>query len=91
MVLPQVENFLYKLDLAQREMGTLPQQFVPVKFTNEPYGVDGNPLFRYMVGAAFVALCFQVYRTVHGKGGSNKSSGSKGGSGFGGGGMGNMF
>ena len=25
MVLPQVENFLYKLDLAQREMGTLPQ------------------------------------------------------------------
>jgi len=24
MVLPQVENFLYKLDLAQREMGKLP-------------------------------------------------------------------
>ena len=25
MVLPQVENFLYKLDLAQREMGKAPQ------------------------------------------------------------------
>jgi len=32
LVLPQVENFLYKLDLAQREMGKDPSAFVPVKY-----------------------------------------------------------
>ena len=32
LVLPQVENFLYKLDLAQREIGKVPNQFVPVKY-----------------------------------------------------------
>lgn len=35
LVLPQVENFLYKLDLAQREMGKVPNEFVPVKYANE--------------------------------------------------------
>jgi len=35
LVLPQVENFLYKLDLAQREMGKVPQEFVPVKYASE--------------------------------------------------------
>lgn len=34
LVLPQVENFLYKLDLAQREMGKVPNQFVPVKYAS---------------------------------------------------------
>lgn len=35
LVLPQVENFLYKLDLAQREMGKMPNDFVPVKYASE--------------------------------------------------------
>ena len=35
LVLPQVENFLYKLDLAQREMGKSPNEFVPVKYAND--------------------------------------------------------
>lgn len=91
MVLPQVENFLYKLDLAQREMGTMPQQFVPVKFANQPTGGNENFMMNYLIGAAFLALLVQLYRTMHGKGGSgSSSSGSKGG-GLGGGGMGNMF
>jgi hypothetical protein len=34
MVLPQVENFLLKLDLAQREMGRSPSDFAPVKYAN---------------------------------------------------------
>lgn len=34
LVLPQIENFLYKLDLAQREMGKSPQEMIPVKFSN---------------------------------------------------------
>lgn len=35
LVLPQVENFLYKLDLAQREMGKVPNDFVPVKYASD--------------------------------------------------------
>lgn len=35
LILPQVENFLYKLDLAQREMGKVPNEFVPVKYASE--------------------------------------------------------
>lgn len=91
MVLPQVENFLYKLDLAQREMGTNSQNFVPVKFASQPVGGNENFMMNYLIGAAFLALLVQLYRTMHGKGGSgSSSSGSKGG-GLGGGGMGNMF
>ena len=32
LVLPQVENFLMKLDMAQREMGKDPATFVPIKY-----------------------------------------------------------
>jgi hypothetical protein len=35
LVLPQVENFLYKLDTAQREMNKNPNDFVPVKYSND--------------------------------------------------------
>ena len=34
LVLPQVENFLLKIDMAQREMGKSPNDFVPVKYAN---------------------------------------------------------
>jgi len=47
-----------------------------------------------MIGLTFLALIVQIYRTLHGKGGSNSgSAGGKSGGGFGGGGggMGNMF
>ena len=93
LVLPQVENFLYKLDLAQREMGKSPQQFVPVKYANT--AEDGsNPAVNYIIGGAFILLLIQLYRTMHGKGGSTGSSGgtSNKGSGLGSrGGMNDMF
>ena len=55
LVLPQVENFLYKLDLAQRDMGKSPQQFVPVKYANT--ADDGsNPAVMYIIGGAFLLL-----------------------------------
>jgi len=38
MVLPNVENFLHKLDAAQREMGRSPQHFVPVRYANASEG-----------------------------------------------------
>lgn len=42
MVLPQVENFLLKLDMAQRELGKDPANFVPLKYAmgdGEPYPI----------------------------------------------------
>jgi ATP-dependent metalloprotease FtsH len=72
-------------------MGKLPQQFVPVKFANQPVGGNENFMMNYLIGAAFLALLVQLYRTMHGKGGSGSSTSSSKGSGLGGGGMGNMF
>jgi AFG3 family protein len=93
LVLPQVENFLYKLDLAQREMGKVPNEFVPVKYANEASLQDNNNvMFNFMVGGLFLAFMLQIYRSMHGKGNSAKgkggkdaSSGNKGGIGGGGG------
>ena len=35
LILPQIDNFLYKLDIVQREMGRNPSDFVPLKFSSE--------------------------------------------------------
>jgi len=70
LVLPQVENFLYKLDLAQREMGKVPNEFVPVKYANEASLTENNVMMNFMIGGLFLALMFQIYRSMHGKGGS---------------------
>lgn len=74
LVLPQVENFLYKLDLAQREMGKDPNNFVPVK-----YGIseqDANPATNMMVGMSFLLLLMLIYRAMHGRNGKT-GTGSK--------------
>ena len=85
-----MENFLLKLDMAQRELGKDPQNFVPLKYAmgdDEPY-----PISNIIIGGVFILGLIRLYRTMHGKGGSSSgSSGSKGGGGFGGGGMSNMF
>lgn len=92
LVLPQVENFLYKLDLAQREMGKSPQEFVPVKYANAS-DQESNQTMNYLIGAAFLLTLVQLYRSMHGKGGNTGSTGgsaNKGQSG-GRGGMNDMF
>lgn len=75
LVLPQVENFLYKLDLAQREMGKVPNQFVPVKYASEANLTENNVMLNFMVGGLFLAFMLQIYRSMHGKG----AKGAKGG------------
>jgi len=92
LVLPQVENFLYKLDLAQREMGKSPNEFVPVKYANES-SQNNNQVLNYMIGGAFLLTLLQLYRSSHGKGGSKpgSSSGGKTGGLGGRGGMNDMF
>jgi AFG3 family protein len=48
-------------------------------------------MMNYAIGAAFLALFVQLYRSMHGKGGSSSGGGSAGKGGGGGGGMGGMF
>lgn len=99
LVLPQVENFLYKLDLAQREMGKVPNDFVPVKYASEASLSQNNTMINLMIGGLFLAFMIQIYRSMHGqggpKGGKGTGSGSSGGQGGfgqrGGGGFQDMF
>mmetsp|Transcript_5202 Transcript_5202/g.8039 ORF Transcript_5202/g.8039 Transcript_5202/m.8039 type:complete len:465 (+) Transcript_5202:518-1912(+) len=94
LVLPQVENFLYKIDIAQREMGKSPQEFVPLKYASDAEQ-GSNKQLNWLIGGAFLLLLFQLYRSIHGKGGPKATGGSSGssskGSSFGKGGMGDMF
>ena len=69
-------------------MGKNFNEYIPVKYSNQTEGAEENPAFRIAVGAAFVMLCVQIYRTLHGGGkaggiGSGTGLGGKGG--FGGG------
>lgn len=94
LVLPQVENFLYKLDLAQREMGKVPNEFVPVKYANEASMSNNNAMMNFMIGGLFLALMLQIYRSMHGKGGSTGGKGlggKEGGNKGAGGGFGDIF
>jgi AFG3 family protein len=91
LVLPQVENFLYKLDLAQREMGKGPQEFVPVKYANAN-DQNSSQTMNYAIGAAFLLVMVQLYRSMHGKGGAGGAKGEAGkGGGKASGGMNDMF
>jgi hypothetical protein len=53
-----VENFLYKLDLAQREMGKVPNEFVPVKYANENSNGNGNFYLTLTIGGLFALLFY---------------------------------
>lgn len=94
VTLPQVENFLHKIDLVQREMGKDVSQFVPLKYASGEGDNDGRNM-NLLIAAGFGGLLFWLYRAKHGKGGSSGKPGDKGkggGGGFGGGGgMGDMM
>ena len=62
LVLPQVENFLYKLDLSQREMGKMPSEFVPVKYSSWSSQGDNSVVLAVM-GLLVVALVLKIYRS----------------------------
>jgi len=92
LVLPQVENFLMKLDMAQREMGKDPAQFVPIKY-GPSADAEPFPFINFLIGSIFLLMLVRLYNTRHGKGskGSGKSSSGKGGMGGGMGGMGDLM
>ena len=79
MTLGSYENFLAKLDLVQREMGKTPQEFVPVKYTNQSEDSVSNVVLNMAIGSLFILFFYQIYKNRHG--GSIKGPGAQGGAG----------
>ena len=77
-------------------MGKVPNEFVPVKYANDASKNNNNPMVNVAVGSLFALFLFQIYRSMHGKGGTSgkgQSKSSGGGNMFSGkgGGMGDIF
>lgn len=94
MTLPQVENFLHKIDLIQREMGKEVKDFAPLKYASGEDPNQGRNM-NLLIAAMFGGMLIWLYRSKHGKGGSSGSKGKSdkgsGGGMMGGGGMGDMM
>lgn len=96
ITLGSVDNFLAKIDLIQREMGKTPQEFVPLKYSNESEQSSTNLALNFMIAALFGLFMWQILkgRNTKGPGSSkktgNKTSNSSGGF-MGGGGFGSMM
>ena len=75
-----------KLDMAQREMGKDPAQFVPIKY-GAGFENEQLPIINIAIGSLFVLMLIRLYKQYHGKGGKGGSgkSGSSGRGGMGGG------
>ena len=65
---------------------------MPVKYANASEQ-GSNQTMNWLIGAAFVLMLIQLYRSMHGKGGSSGGAGggANKGTGGGGGGMNDMF
>ena len=58
MTLGSYENFLAKLDMVQREMGKQPNEFIPVKYSNQSEDAFGNIMINLMVGGLFLLFFY---------------------------------
>jgi len=92
ITLGSVDNFLAKIDLIQREMGKTPQEFVPLKYSNESEQTSSNLALNFLIAALFGLFMYQILKnrnnksgTAGGKKTSHKSTSSNfmGGGGFG--------
>lgn len=81
-----------KLDMAQREMGKDPSQFVPIKYGSAS-GEEQFPIVNVLIGSLFLLMLARLYKQTHGKGksGTGKPGSSKGGGMGGMGGMGDLM
>ena len=78
LVLPQVENFLLKLDMAQREMGKDPANFVPLKYGMADQDEQASTA-NLLLGGIFLLGLVKLYRSMHGKSGGAQSKKGTGG------------
>ena len=58
MTLGSYENFLAKLDLVQREMGRQPNEFIPVKYTNQSEENMSNLFLNVLIGSMFLVFFY---------------------------------
>ena len=58
MILGSYDSFLAKLDLVQREMGRGPNEFVPVKYTNQSEEGMGTFMMNMLIGGLFIAFFY---------------------------------
>jgi AFG3 family protein len=96
ITLGSVDNFLAKIDLIQREMGKTPQEFVPLKYSNESEPAGSNIMLNFLIFSLFGFFMYQILKGRNAKppsGTTKKGTSNKtGGSGFmGGGGFGSMM
>lgn len=97
ITLGSVDNFLAKIDLIQREMGKTPQEFVPLKYSNESEQSSSNILLNFLIAGLFGLFMWQIIKGRNGKGGpaagkkSSSSNKSNSGGFMGGGGFGSMM
>ena len=94
ITLGSVDNFLAKIDLIQRDMGKTPQEFVPLKYSNESEQSSSNLFLNFIIAGLFGLFMWQIWKGRNpksGTGGAKKSSGSKGSGFMGGGGFGSMM
>ena len=79
MVLGSYESFLAKLDMVQREMGRNPNEFIPVKYTNQSEEGMGTFMMNMLVGGLFVLFFYQIYKSGKAGGASKGTRGSSSG------------
>ena len=97
MTLSSYESFLAKLDMVQREMGKQPDEFIPVKYSNNTGESLNNTMMNILIGTMFITFFYSMYKgrnqnisTGLKKGTKGKPTDKKSGGFFGGGGM-DMF
>ena len=95
IALGSVDNFLAKIDLIQREMGKTPQEFIPLKYSNESDQVSSNLALNMIIASMFGLFMWQIFKSRKGSGfpGSRKTTSTKksDSSGFMGGGFSSMM
>jgi AFG3 family protein len=95
ITLGSVDNFLAKIDLIQREMGKTPQEFVPLKYSNESEQSSSNVALNLMIASLFGLFMYQILKGRNAKGskgaGKKTTDKSSGSSFMGGGGFGSMM
>lgn len=63
--------------MVQREMGRQPNEFIPVKYTNQSVEQYSNVLLNVLVGSMFLLFFYQVFKNKNQPGGGNLGKGGK--------------
>lgn len=62
LVLPNIENFMYKLDMVQREMGKQPSHMVPLKYSNDQSDANNKFLSLLLLAGGLTVFTMLAFR-----------------------------